>query len=162
MTSDADRDPPLGEPLLTRAAPYPTSRLGARIELVDLAMEIEKADHALGMVASAKLETIRDQMIALQRQARRVLEEARASARLHRARCTFKKIPGKTYHLYRGEGDEPYFSMLSPDDWKGSPPHPFEGSFRLEADLHWTPMDAAVDRPDPRLLVQQILEEDVE
>jgi hypothetical protein len=32
-----------------------------------------------------------------------------------------------------------YFSMLSPADWGGAPPHAFEGSYRLEADMRWTP-----------------------
>lgn len=160
---DAPAAPLAARPSASRplsATPYPTSRLAPRIELVDLALEIEKADLAIGMVASAKLETIREQVLALQAQARRVLEEARASARLHRAGCSFKKIPGKTYHLYRREGDELYFSLLSPDDWRGSPPHPYEGSFRLEVDMTWTPLSAVRERPDPRLVVQQILEGD--
>lgn len=52
---------------------YPTSRLGAKIELVDLAREIEKADETIGLVVSGKLDVIREQMRALQEQARRLL-----------------------------------------------------------------------------------------
>jgi hypothetical protein len=103
------------------------------------------------------VETIREQMLALQEQARRVLEEARASARLHRARCNFKKIPGNTYHLYRRDGDELYFSMLSPADWRGAPPHSYEGSYRLEADSTWTKSAAVRDRPAPEAVVQALL-----
>ena len=123
-----------------RASPYPLSRLAPRIELVDLAREIEQADITIQMVASAKLAAIREQMIALKEQAERVLEEARAAAELHRARCSFKKIPGHTYHLYARDDGERYFSMLSPEDWRGAPPHRFEGSYLLEADMRWTPV----------------------
>jgi hypothetical protein len=70
--------------------------------------------------------------------ARAILDEAAAAAELHRARCSFRKVPGRVYHLYRRDPDELYFSMLSPDDWDGAPPHPFEGSYRLEVDQTFT------------------------
>ena len=144
-----------------RALTYPASRLAAPIELVDLAGEIEQADRVIGVVVHAKLEALRDQMRALQEQARRVLDEAQRDARLHRARCHFKKVPGSVYHLYRrGEGER-YFSMLSPRDWGGSPPHVFEGSYRLEADMSWTDVeDHGENAPtaDPRALVAELLD----
>jgi hypothetical protein len=124
--------------LATRASPYPTSRLSPRFEIVDLATEIAHADETISLVASAKLEVIRRQIAALQEQARVILNEAAAAAELHRARCNFKKIPGHVYHLYRRGPDDLYFSMLSPDEWGGDPPHPFEGSFRLETDQTFT------------------------
>jgi hypothetical protein len=145
----------------TRALPYPASRLAPRFELVDMAQEIEKADQALGMVVGGKLEVIRDQMRALQEEARRLLEEARVSARLHRARCNFRKIPGKVYHLYRRADDDLYFSMLSPADWRGSPPHSFEGSYRLEVDMSWTAIGAERERPSGRDIVAELLQGDV-
>ena len=36
---------------------------------------------------------------------------------------------------------ERYFSLLSPEDWAGKPPHTFLGSFRLEADMRFTAAD---------------------
>ncbi len=36
--------------------------------------------------------------------------------------------------------------MLSPEEWGGSPPHAFEGSYRLEVDMTWTPADEAEAR----------------
>ena len=140
---------------------YPTSRLGAKIELIDLAREIEKADETIGIVAGGKLDLIREQMRALQEQARRVLEEARDASRLHRATCNFKKTPGKLYHLYRRDDGELYFSMLSPDDWRGAPPHPFEGSYRLEADLGFSPVGEGPERErtDARAMIRNLLGE---
>src|SRR5690349_22005732 len=51
---------------------FPTRRSSDLIELVDLAREIEKADETIGLVVSGKLDTIREQMRALQEQARRL------------------------------------------------------------------------------------------
>jgi hypothetical protein len=121
-----------------RNAPYPLSRLSAPHDLVHAAQEIEAADAALASVVGAKLETIAEQVRTLRAQAQRVLDDARRDAELHRAECRMKKKPGAIYHLYRRESGMSYLSLLSPDDWKGIPPHPHEGSFRLEADMRWT------------------------
>ncbi|MBL9027615.1 MAG: DUF2452 domain-containing protein [Myxococcales bacterium] len=124
-----------------RAATYPVSRLGARIELLDVAREIQDADRMLGAVVGGQLDVIAEQIRSLQEKARSILERAREAGELHRAVCQFKKRPGAVYHLYRRTSGERYFSMLSPDEWGGSPPHPFEGSFRLEVDMSWTRID---------------------
>lgn len=123
------------------ASPYPVSRLAPPIQLVDLAREIEKADRMIATRISAKLRVISDQIKQLQDQAREVLENAKLDQNLHRVACSFKRIPGKIYYLYAKENDNRYFSMLSPDDWHGSPPDVFIGSYRLEADMSWTPAE---------------------
>jgi hypothetical protein len=112
---------------------------------VDLAREIEDADRVLGAVASGKLRTILAEVRALQEQARAILDETRRSSELHRAECSFQKRPGTVYHLYERPDGSRYFSMLSPADW-GTPPHAFAGSFRLEVDQAWTPLDRAEQR----------------
>lgn len=129
--------------LTTRDAPYPMSRLAPRYDLVDIAAEIARADETISLVASAKLDLIRKQILALQEEARGVLDEAARAARLHRATCNFRKVPGRIYHLYRRAEDDLYFSMLSPAEWGGSPPHPYEGSYRLENDQTFTQVDPA-------------------
>jgi hypothetical protein len=121
------------------------SRLSAPHSLVDTAREIQKADALLGAVTGDKLRLIADQIRALQEQARGLLEEARRSAELHRAECRFQKRVGRIYHLYRN-GERLYFSMLSPVDWGGLAPHAYEGSYRLEADMGWTPVDRVASR----------------
>jgi len=111
----------------------------------------------MGIAVGARLETIRDQIRALQKEAQSILEQARISSKLHRAVCNFKKVPGHTYHLYRVDEASCYFSMLSPDDWNGSPPHPFEGSFRLEADLSFSPTDKTSERIDGTAILRELL-----
>jgi len=126
-------------------SPYPMSRLSAPHSLVDTAREIEKADAVLGAVTGDKLRLIAEQIRSLKEQARGLLEEARLSAELHRAECRFQKRVGGIYHLYRN-GERLYFSILSPQDWGGRAPHTYEGSYRLEADMGWTPIDRAAER----------------
>jgi hypothetical protein len=126
-----------------RTSPYPMSRLAARIELVDVAKEIQRADELVGAVVGSKLGLIAEQIRLLQEQAREVLEEAKRDVDLHRAECNFKKRPGFVYHLYRRPNDSLYFSMLSPEDWRGQPPDAFEGSYVLGVDLSFTPKEKA-------------------
>ena len=131
-----------------RAAPYPVSRLSGPVSLVDAAREIERADQLIASTASAKLGVIAAQMRSLREQAEAVLREASHNAALHRAEARFVRRPGSVYHLYEKADDQRYWSMLSPDEWRGAPPHRFVGSYRLEADQSWTPIDqvAAHDR----------------
>ena len=120
------------------SAPYPMSRLAPAFSLVDTAREIEKADQLVTAVVSAELRLISEQIKALQDKAREVIERAQRDAELHRSACRFKKVPGAIYHLYVRDNESRYFSMLSPQDWNGTPPHVFLGSFRLEADLSFS------------------------
>lgn len=120
------------------ASPYPVSRLAPPMSLVDAAREIQKADETIRQHVDGKLRVIAEQMRALRDQAQAIVDEARRDAELHRAVCRFPKRPGHVYHLYRKPDGSTYFSMLSPDEWGGSPPHEPAGSYRLEADLSWT------------------------
>jgi len=142
-----------------RSAPYPVSRLGANVELVDLVQQIATADSHINTRVSAKLQVIADQIRNLQEEAREVLESAQRDQELHRAQCNFKRIPGRTYHLYQRADGSTYFSMLGPNDWGGKAPHEFLGGYRLENDMSWTPADQ-VDMPDDsRELVRRLLDE---
>jgi len=141
-----------------RTSPYPMSRLAPVHDLVDVAREIADADRAIGTVVGGKLEVIARQIRALQEQAASLLDEARRDLSLHRAEHTFVLRPWSLYHLYRREGDRLYWSMLSPEDWGGAPPHTFEGSFRLEADQSWTPLEEIDEVAEhPEELVKKLL-----
>jgi hypothetical protein len=133
-------------------SPYGQSRLAPAIELVDVAKEIAQANALIGEATADRLGMIAEQIRALQEQAREILEKARRDVVLHKAECRFQKVTGQTYHLYRkgeGEGATYYFSMLSPDDWKGNPPDAFEGSYRVEVDLSFSSVEE-VERRDAR------------
>ncbi len=141
------------------ASPYPVSRLAPAFDLVDLAKQINQADQMVNTRVSAKLKVIADQIKALQQEARSVLEEAQKDQELHRAQCNFKRIPGKIYHLYAKADGTRYFSMLSPEDWRGNPPHEYLGAYRLENDMSWTPAEKLDTPDDTRELVNRLLGE---
>jgi len=149
---------PILHPGETHNSPYPVSRLAPAFRTTDLAAEVARAESMLNARAGAKLRVIADQIKALHAEAQKVLDEAREEQALTQARCDFKRIPGHTYHLYRKGGGSRFFSMLSPEDWRGEPPHPFLGSYRLEPDYSWTAMDKAVAPDETGDLVAQLLE----
>jgi hypothetical protein len=140
-----------------RSAPYPVSRLAPAFDTGDLAGEVARAEAMLSARTGAKLRVIADQIRALQAEARRVLDDAREEQALTRARCAFKRVPGHTYHLYRNARGERYFSMLSPEDWRGDPPDELLGAYRLEADYAWTPAQRAETADETGALVAQLL-----
>jgi hypothetical protein len=140
-----------------RSSPYPVSRLAPAFHAPELAEEVARAEAMLNARTAAKLRVIADQIKALQAEARKVLSEARDEQALTHAQCTFKRVPGRTYHLYRKPDGTSFFSMLSPLDWHGRPPHDYAGSYRLEGDYSWTPAERLDEADDTGELVQQLL-----
>jgi len=123
------------------SAPYPVSRMAPSFDLVNLAEEISQADATLAAHASGKLRLIAKQIKALQDEARLVLEQTQRDQLLHRAQCNFKRQTGKIYHLYQKANGASYFSMLAPAEWGNKPPHTFLGSYQLQMDMSWKPVE---------------------
>ncbi len=143
--ADHRDDRPLRHDGPAHSAPYPVSRLAPRFDLVDLAREIETADQMINARLGGQMAVIAEQVKALQAQARAILAQARSDQQLNRARCAFRRIPGRVYHLYQAEDGGLVFSMLSPDDWRGQPPQRFIGSYRLQTDMSWTAADTPAE-----------------
>lgn len=139
---------------------YPVSRLAPAFDLVDLAKEIALADEMLANRAGAQLQVIAEQVRLLQQQAQSILQQTQRDQQLHRAKCNFQKKPGQSYHLYRDNGGQFILSLLSPDDWRGHPPNAFQGSFRLESDRSWTPLESLLGQrqTDPLETIQLLLQ----
>jgi hypothetical protein len=125
----------------TREAPYPLSRMAPAFELVDVAREIARADETVAQMTTGKLLVLAEQMRALQERARELLERARRDAELHRVRCRFPKKPGDRLHLYRDPDGALWFSRIAPDEWVSSHASAFVASYRLEADMSFTPLE---------------------
>jgi hypothetical protein len=157
MPLDPKSEEAAGAPDPRVSAPARPLARRAPIDLIDLASEIQRADETLASVTGGKLQVIAEQIRRLQDQAREVLERAERDAMLHHATCLFRKLPGHVYHLYR-KGSGSYFSMLSPDDWRGSPPDPFVGTFRLEADMSWTPLEGIAQQDAASVAIRNLLE----
>ena len=131
------------------------------LDLVDIAAEIQQADRLLGCITSNKLRMIAEQIRSLQQFARELLEEARQDSDLHRVECRFRKRHGHVYHLYRRQDGSQYFSMLSPEDWRGTAPDAYLGSYRLEADMSFTPMNRIGERDGQDRVLQRLFEASV-
>lgn len=161
MAQQSDRDKSrLPHSGADHSAPYPVSRLAPAFGLVQLAEEVAQADAMVSGRANAQLALLAQQIRALQAQAREVMASAHEDMQLHRARCAFRKIPGKTYHLYRQTDGELHFSMLSAQDWRGQPPHEYLGAYRLENDLSWSPAEQTAEPLDAELLELLDLQKD--
>jgi len=127
-------------------------------DLIALARHVQTADSHTKAIASGKLDLISRQIKQLQEEARQVLENAKQDMDLAHAKCNFQRRPGSTYHLYKknisGPGEdeqyEKFFSMLSPQEWSGNPPHIHLGSYRLEYDMSWTPLEKIEERDASR------------
>ena len=136
------------------ASPYPVSRLGAPMSLVDMARAIESASDKVAMRTNAQLELIVEQMKALQERAREIIEQASRDVDLIHAECRFARVPGRIYHLYERPGGHRYFSMVGPDEYgRGGPPG-FVASFRYEHDESWTRLDEVEARDRRRAEIQ--------
>jgi hypothetical protein len=135
------------------ASPYPVSRLGAPVSLVDTAKAIESASATVAMRTNAQLEVILEQMRALQQRARAIMEQASRDIDLIHAECRFRRVPGQVYHLYERADGQRYFSMISPDEY-GRPTADFIGSFRFEHDQSWTRLDEIEARDRRRAEIQ--------
>jgi len=142
------------------SAPYPVSRMAPSFELVNLAEEICQADVTLATQATGKLHLIAKQIKALQDEARQVLEQTQRDQLLHRAQCNFKRQPGKIYHLYQKLNGTRYFSMLAPVEWGNKPPHKFLGSYQLQMDMSWTPLEKLTENnTETEDIVRRLLED---
>ena len=141
-------------------APYPVSRMAPSFEIVDLAREIAHADKQITQHTNSKLKVIAEQIKQLQNQAKAILEQAQQDQILHRAKCNFTRKPGKIYHLYEKPDGTHYFSMLSPQEWSGSVPHPYQGSYRLEPDMSWTPAEMLSDVDAEKILLERLMKLD--
>lgn len=91
-------------------------------------------------------------------QAREILVTAKRDAQLHHAACNFTKVPGHVYHLYEIPDGTCYFSMLSPQDWGCKCPHQHLGSYQLEYDHSWTPLEQIETRSKDIQAINRVID----
>merc|ERR1712168_81145 len=127
-------------------------------DLVALAMQVQNADERTRSVAGSKLSVIAEQIKFLQSQAMAIMKEAKLNADLNHAACNMVKKPGTLYHLYERDTGQKYLSILSPTEWGKSCPHTFHGSYRLEYDMSWTPLEKRKERDAEEAMVTKVLQ----
>merc|ERR1712204_37552 len=113
------------------------------------AAQVQQADQFTRATAGSKLQVIAEQVRFLQEQARKVLEDARLNALVHKTNCNFKKIPGTEF-----------LSMISPEEWGPSGPE-FVAGYRLEFDMSWTELKDLDKRGNELQLINKILDTNV-
>ncbi|KAH8298108.1 hypothetical protein KR018_006911, partial [Drosophila ironensis] len=126
-------------------------------DIIALAQQIQNADKQLKNTTCHKLSVIMDQIKMLQNQAMEILKESNDHRDLHSAACNFTKKPGQIYHLYQRSSGQKYFSMLSPEEWN-PPDQKFIGSYRLEFDLSWTPVDKIREQDEKLKWAEQCMQ----
>ena len=81
----------------------------------------------------AKLKILFRQFENIKKEIEEVINDSVESQNLESIPCNFKKVPGKTYHLYQKPNQECFFSMLNPNEWKTK--NIFLGSYYYDYDL---------------------------
>jgi len=147
-------DKPLGYELVNA---YRTNKNASSYDLVELAQHIQTANQFTKANVGNKLQVIAEQVRFLQEQARKILEEANESNDLHHVACNFVKKPGAIYHLYVRESKQKFFSMISPAEWGTQCPHEYLGTYRLEYDQSWTPLEKFAQKDEDMAFINKIL-----
>lgn len=86
-----------------------------------------------------KFKILIEQAAFIKKQLQEVINESLLNVNLHAVKCGFSKVSGNTYYLYKK--DDYFFSILSPTDWKNSPPYDFIGSYYFDYDKSFTRLD---------------------
>jgi len=63
----------------------------------------------------------------------KLVEEFQWNDLIYNAKFNFEPVIGEIYHLYTGDNDENFLSLISPSEWNRK----CLGSFKLEADQKW-------------------------
>lgn len=64
----------------------------------------------------------------------KLVEEFKWNDLVYNAKFNFEPVIGEIYHLYTGNDNENFLSLISPNEWKRE----CLGSFQLNADQKWT------------------------
>lgn len=104
-------------------------------------MTLKNSEENVKNTALNKLDVIGEQIRFLQKQALKILQDASDNNELHNVPCNFIKIPGNIYHLYQRESGEKMWSLVSPSEFGTSGNLSHLGSYRMEVDRSFTPVE---------------------
>lgn len=117
--------------------PYPTSTLSPKIVPNDLT-----SFRSRGVTKVEK--ELKQQLQELKERYEQVLDDFNWNKLIYEAEFGFEPVMGDTYHLYDGRTPSAprKLSLIPPDDWLGKD---WIGSFRLNVDRRWEPIDVSPD-----------------
>lgn len=113
--------------------PYPASRLAPRIVPQDLT---NFKTRGIGRVER----DLQQELVELREKYLSVIDAFNWNKLIYEAHFGFEPVTGEIYHLYYINEDY-VLSMIGPWEWKRR----WLGSFRLNADGRWLPMDTSPD-----------------
>lgn len=126
-------------------------------DLEKLVETLKNSETHVKNTALNKLQVIGEQIKFLQQQAKDILESASTNNDLHHIPCNFVKVPGKIYHLYQRPSGDKLWSMISPEEFGASNKNEHLGSFRMEVDRSWTPVDKLQEYSENRAFAESLL-----
>lgn len=127
-------------------------------DIENLLLNLKNSEDSVKNTALNKLDVIGEQIRFLQKQAMEILKDANDNAQLHKIPCNFVKVPGNIYHLYERESGEKLWSMVSPSEFGSNKNLKHLGSYRLEGDKSFTPIDKIQDYQSNRQFAEALLE----
>jgi len=150
--------------------PEESGKIRSQFDLVELAGEIQTADKFTRATAGSKLSVIAEQVRFLQKQAKKILDQAQKDKEINHMACNFKRIPGKMYYIYQTNrknlpqmeekytrpSGKNYMSMISPEEWGKDCP-PFVAAYKLEYDMTWTPQENVEAKENENAIIDKIL-----
>ncbi len=123
--------------------PYPVSTLSPKIVPNDLTNFKSRGISKVERELEQKLVEMREQYI-------RTIDQFNWNKLLYEAEINFEPVIGQNYYLYNIRGKYT-LSMIPPEDWI----YPSLGTFRLNADQQWDPLEVA-DNLDKEALFGEI------
>ena len=113
--------------------PYPSSRLAPKIVPQDLTNFKSRGVGRVERELQQELVELREKYLA-------VMDAFNWNKLIFEARFGFEPVTGELYHLYEMQGHH-VLSMIGPGEWRQR----WIGSFRLNADCRWLPVEIAPD-----------------
>lgn len=123
------------EPKKANYLPYAVSTLSPQIVPNDLTTFKSRG-------SSQVEKEFRQRMLELKEQYERAVDDFHWSKLVYEADFGFEPVMGQVYHLYAKAGERFALSMVPPGEWR-SKDKKWVGSFRLDLDRRWQPMDVS-------------------
>ena len=111
---------------ISKLLPYATSTSGPVIQIPNVDAFKKKGVDKVSKQFQAELED-------LQNSIKKFVTLASDTQKVYSAKFKFEPIVGESYHLYAGDNEETFLSLIAPTDWDKK----FLGTFRLNGEYKW-------------------------
>ena len=88
-----------------------------------------------------QMDKIKEQIELLARQVEELQKRKELSFQIYQAVTHFEPLMGKVYYLYKGEKEERFLSMISPEEFGVSKKRTYLAKVKLLADRTWKILD---------------------